>query len=135
MAEYISREAVEQVLRGIANGISVGENTALESKDVHTLFKIKGAKDILRSVDDCICDIPSADVQPTPQWISVKERLPEIGKSILIHYPKWDGDEIQVAKLEGDGMMFDICGEFNIGIGAVTHWMPLPELPKSGDVE
>lgn len=77
--------------------------------------------------------VPVADVQPVKRWISVKDRLPEIGKSVLIYYPKWDGDEIQVAKLEGDEMMFDICGEFNIGTGAITHWMPLPEPPKDGD--
>lgn len=69
------------------------------------------------------------------KWISVKDRLPEIGKSVLIYYPKWDGDEIQVAKLEDDGMMFDICGEFNIGTGVVTHWMPLPQPPKESGVE
>lgn len=72
-------------------------------------------------------------IQPVPQWISVNDRLPEIGKSVLIYYPKWDGDEIQVAKLDSDGMTFDICGEFNIGTGAVTHWQPLPEPPKDGD--
>lgn len=77
--------------------------------------------------------MPSADVQPINRWISVKDRLPEIGKSVLIYYPKWDGDEIQTAKLKGDGMMFDICGEFNIRVGAATHWMPLPEPPKDGD--
>lgn len=80
-------------------------------------------------------NMKAADVQPVTHWISVKERLPETGKSVLIYYPKWDGDEIQVAKLEGDGMMFDICGEFNIGTGVVTHWMPLPEPPKDGDAE
>ena len=64
------------------------------------------------------------------KWVSVQERLPEIGQNVLIYYPKWDGDEIQVAKLEADGMMFDICGEFNIGIGVVTHWQPLPEMPR-----
>lgn len=68
-----------------------------------------------------------------PDWISVKDRMPEIGKSVLIYYPQWDGDEIQVAKLEDDGMMFDICGEFNIGAGVVTHWMPLPQKPESED--
>lgn len=73
-------------------------------------------------------------IQPV-KWISVKDRLPEIGRSVLIYYPKWDGDEIQVAKLEDDGMMFDICGEFNIGTGVVTHWIPLPEPPKDGDAE
>lgn len=70
-------------------------------------------------------------IQPVNQWISVKDRLSEIGKSVLIYYPKWDGDEIQVAKLDSDVMTFDICGEFNIGTGAVTHWMPLPEPPTN----
>lgn len=82
---------------------------------------------------DCMTECAkkkAADVQPVDRWISVEDRLPEIGKSVLIYYPKWDGDEIQVAKLDLDGMMFDICGEFNIGTGAITHWMPLPEPPK-----
>lgn len=51
MNEYISREAVEQVLRGIANGLSVGETNALETKDVKALYKIKGAKEILNTVE------------------------------------------------------------------------------------
>lgn len=69
------------------------------------------------------------------KWISIKDRLPEIGKSVLIYYPYWDGDEIQVAKLDDDEITFDVCGEFNIGVGAVTHWMPLPEPPKESDAE
>lgn len=88
----------------------------------------------IKKYDKAICgDIELIDylrTMPQNRWISVKDRLPEIGKSVLIYYPKWDGDEIQVAKLEDDGMMFDICGEFNIGTGAITHWMPLPEPPK-----
>lgn len=92
------------------------------------------AQEVIGKCARLIGCMDNAEVQPAPQWISIKEKLPEIGKSVLIHYPKWDGDEIQVAKLEADGMMFDICGEFNIGIGAVTHWMPLPEPPKDGEI-
>ena len=76
-----------------------------------------------------------ADVQPISRWINIKDKLPEIGRSVLIYYPYWSGDEIQVAKLENDEMLFDVCGEFDIRIGAVTHWMPLPEPPKDGDAE
>ena len=93
--------------------------------------KIKEAFNIsMCDLVDVFAEIPAEDVQPAPQWISVKERLPEIGRSVLIYYPYWDGDEIQVAKLDDDEMMFDVCGEFNIRVGAVTHWMPLPEPPK-----
>lgn len=84
---------------------------------------------------DIIETIPAADAQPVNQWISVKDRLPKIGQNVLIYYPKWAGDEIQVARLDNDGMTFDICGEFNVGTGVVTHWMSLPEPPRGGDAE
>lgn len=64
MTEYISREAVEQVLCGIANGLSVGEAEALKTKDIKALYKIKGAKEILDTIDNDLYFIPAADVQP-----------------------------------------------------------------------
>ena len=64
MAEHISREAIKQVLYGIANGLSVGETEALKTKDVKALYKIKGAKEILNAVDNDLSFIPAADVQP-----------------------------------------------------------------------
>lgn len=124
MDEYISKEAVLNLI---------------EHNDKVCHYADERYENVVYATAQTICQVvaemPSADVQPVNQWISVKERLPEIEKSVLIYYPKWDGDEIQVAKLEGDGMMFDICGEFNIGTGVITHWMPLPEPPKDGDAE
>ena len=50
-------------------------------------------------------------------WISVKDRLPEKGKSVLVY---WD-----------DG--FDI-GEYVGGeVGYDIYWMPLPEPPERDD--
>ena len=63
MAEYISREAIKQVLCGIANGLSVGETEALKTKGVNALYKIKGAKEILNAIDNDLSFIPAADVQ------------------------------------------------------------------------
>ena len=125
MDEYISREEVMSI---IANMQVEHHYDAANLEDRYVVAH-------LLEVADKIKDLKAADVQPVDRWISVKDRLPEIGKSVLIYYPTWDGDEIQVAKLEGDGMMFDICGEFNIGTGAITHWMPLPEPPKDGDTK
>lgn len=75
MGEYISREAVEQVLRGIANGLSVGETEALKAKGLKALYKIQGAKEILNSVDNDLCFIPAADVQTVRRgrWITKAE--------------------------------------------------------------
>lgn len=64
------------------------------------------------------------------EWISVKDRLPEVAVQVLTYYE----DEIW-----GNGMRIDV-----IGIGKdkvfraantfgqkVTHWMPLPEPPET----
>jgi hypothetical protein len=77
MNEYITREAVEQVLCGIANGLSVGETEALKTKDVKALYKIKGAKEILNAVDNDLSFIPAADVQPVKhgKWESSQRTI------------------------------------------------------------
>lgn len=124
MDEYISKQKVLDYLNGYLHSLG----------GTDTLFDRGQRRALVNTIQDLLA-VKAADVQPVKQWISVKDRLPEIGKSVLIYYPKWDGDEIQVAKLEGDGMMFDICGEFNIGTGVITHWMSLPEPPKDGDAE
>lgn len=64
MTEYIKREAVSQVLQGIANGLLVGETEASKAKDMKSLLKINAAKEILKTVDNDLCFIPAVDVQP-----------------------------------------------------------------------
>ena len=104
MADYISRDAVINI---------TAETGAWETQNR-------------------VRELPSEDVQPVNKWINIKDKLPEIGRSVLIYYSPWEGGTIQVAKLDRDRLTFDICGEFNVGVGIVTHWMPLPESPKEG---
>lgn len=75
MAEYISRDAVFQVVHGIARGIADKDIEALKAKDMKTLYKIRGAKEILDSVDTDLCYIPAADVQPMKhgRWVIVDD--------------------------------------------------------------
>jgi len=59
-------------------------------------------------------------------WISVKDRLPEVHKTYLVYVPETQQFFI--------GYYTDIKG-FNTGFGAVekediSHWMPLPSPPK-----
>lgn len=59
-----------------------------------------------------------------PQWISVKDRLPEYGEIVWAT----DGVESHEAIMTKDNkwrvpMFFWLSG--------VTHWMPLPEPPKA----
>ena len=51
------------------------------------------------------------------EWISVKDRLPDVGKFVLIY------NEI-------NGVLLDYHDGATFGYYDVTHWMPLPEPPK-----
>ena len=57
--------------------------------------------------------------QEERRWIPATERLPDIGKDVLI-YSKEDGVDV------------DYYGGDMFGYWNVTHWMPLPEPPKEG---
>lgn len=59
-----------------------------------------------------------------PSWISVKDALPEIGGSYLVALN--DG---YVASTEYMDDGFELWAD----AGEVTHWMPLPELPKEDE--
>ena len=68
-----------------------------------------------------------ADEHPQSPWISVEDRIPT-GKVIVI---------------DSNGLISTgiFCGDINktwyvdgVCITNVTHWMPIPELPKGGEV-
>ena len=71
MDEYISREAVSQVVHGIARRIADRDTEAFKAKDMKAFYMAKGAKEILDSADTDLCYIPAADVQPVKygRWI------------------------------------------------------------------
>lgn len=64
------------------------------------------------------------------EWISVDDRLPEPGKTILFHTNHLlDGVEIgryEPASNRHPALFVGRCGFLK---GLVTHWMPLPEPP------
>ena len=63
-----------------------------------------------------------------PEWISVKDRLPEAGKILVT-----DGETVIISN--GAGLYRSLEGKTrvpaNYGAGlTVTHWMPMPKPPK-----
>ena len=66
------------------------------------------------------------------EWISVKERLPELGEEVLVYY-HWITPP-EKASITRDSMhihdrsMKPVWGKHRND--KVTHWMPLPEPPK-----
>ena len=63
-----------------------------------------------------------------PKWISVEERLPEIGDKVLFAIPAYHGTAISIAERVGDDIW--LIGNMRAVGGDPTHWMPLPEPPK-----
>lgn len=76
--------------------------------------------------------IPAADVRP--KWISVEERLPEYGKTVIV-YGSQGGiytARYQRARYEwGRDSWWKLNSKSHIC--NPTHWMPLPEPPNCGE--
>ena len=95
--------------------------------------------------------IPAADVAPVQEWISVDDRLPEPEQDVILctreietygkHHEKkkiyrnifmgyFDGDEWLTSYCYGCEYIFRMNEKYPNETIEVTHWMPMPELPK-----
>lgn len=66
-----------------------------------------------------------------PKWISVKERMPEEYKPVLVyakHTPEYFSDWFAVMEDTWLGDSWECNGDSDVH--EVTHWMPLPEPPE-----
>lgn len=104
MAEYIDREAA---IKAIYDSDPNGIRRALG-------FNVGQIEEALRAV-------PAVSV---PQWISIKDRLPEDQKEVLVCTRSKTG----VRNIDKGYMAIDRF--IHRGRAEVTHWMPLPEPPK-----
>lgn len=119
MAECIEREAaIKAIYDSDPNGIR------------RTLgFNVGQIEEALRAVP----------AYPVPQWISVKDRLPDVaGMYVVTACDEWCS--------HGEGIWYDtvvVVADYSGGCwnwndngtdydidDIVTHWMPLPEAPK-----
>lgn len=109
MAEYIEREAaIKAIYESDPNGIR------------RTLgFNVGQIEEALRAV-------PAVSV---PQWISVKDRLPDDNDRVIAFRP-----------YEAEVSAYRYCVKWgwslktSMSYNGITHWMPLPEPPK-GDAD
>lgn len=67
----------------------------------------------------------------TNEWISVKDRLPEVGKPVLVYRGRCLGELMNVYVLLDEGRWEDDYGYYGSAEDeGITHWMPLPQPPK-----
>lgn len=79
-----------------------------------------------------IDEAPTLDYVPRQQWISVKDRLPELDADGTIPAVfVTDGEFIHMAYFSHNNWFFCESGEMKENMFyVVSHWMPLPEPPK-----
>ena len=79
--------------------------------------------------NDCLYklmeDLMIANGVTVQEWISVNDKLPEDGESVLTY--KNGNVDVQVYEKNRNGW---IQGNWFWSMATVTHWMPLPEPPK-----
>lgn len=118
MAEYIEREAA---LKAIHDSDPCGVRRCLGWREP--------------DIEEALRSVPAVSA---PQWISVKDRLPEDGEDVLIWYEYFRyGSYNRMFQTYGIGYQFN---GFWSGVDPLGHkarvfaWMPLPEPPK-GDAD
>ena len=111
MSDYISRGAIKDTM--LRYGFKAPDMTVTEF------------------VED---ELPAADVRLVrTRWIPCSERLPEIGVTVLT-LDKYKHVASRTRKSYVDGTPYFYPDGLEPG-RHITHWMPLPELPKEGGAE
>ena len=137
MAEYIEREAISEEIR------------KYYYKNPPNFSYGEGFDRGLDRAQRAILDAPAADVALVQKWISVKDRLPEMGEHyqsedvlVCIDYRPDDPDTTQDSYVSIDHVDFNCFGQGEFSCERddprdgepspyfVTHWMPIPEPPK-----
>ena len=133
--KYVKLADVKQKLRYILKSYGVGS---------FVREKIKSAlNDLPYSVkSDLETTLEVSDVQPVNQWISVKDRLPEENILVLCYARSTTGEGNNYflgALAHGEFWFLKVNDIGHVSYPVlhweVTHWQPLPEPPKDGDVE
>ena len=113
MERMIDGDELVEKLRLIATCWSI---SPFVSKEKHN-----GAVDMLREVEKEVKEAPT--LTPPNEWVSVEERLPQEKQRVIVRCERVG---TSVGWILWGNWMTDI----GPGAGKVTHWMPLPKVPK-----
>ena len=85
--------------------------------------------DFAAAFDVAVSALCAKEEKPSGGWISAEDRLPEAGGYVVCIAKRNPFSRFMpmVARIEKNGWVNPITEQY---ISEVTHWMPLPELPK-----
>ena len=93
-------------------------------------------KDCAEATQNCIVKLQEqiSELRSVQEWISVKDRLPEVGGYVVCIAKRNPFSRFMpmVARIEKNGWVNPMTEQY---ISEVTHWMPMPELPKGGNMQ
>lgn len=82
-------------------------------------------------ITNCIAEVMNAPaVDAGPKWISVKDKLPERYKRVLVAFK---GGMVTTSMRTFEQYTGVLGFLFEGDYGTATHWMPLPEPPEEDD--
>jgi hypothetical protein len=129
----VTKAKAIEVLNETYDGFLIAEKMCSDAfKDEITDRKIA----LLTAIDALEQD-SSVKAEPDNGWISVKDRLPEIGehyrsKLVMCYTPDGEHEHLfDYYEVNGFGQGC-FTAEKYFGI-SITHWMPLPQKPESED--
>ncbi len=123
--------AAERLIGVITMGEYIDREKLLKRFNIDDMMNVNGTLISLRDAREVISNFPTVSV---PQWISVKDKLPEDGENVLIWYEYFRyGSYNRMFQTHGIGYQFN--GNWS-GVDPLGHkarvfaWMPLPIPPK-----
>ena len=83
---------------------------------------------------EVLADYLIANGVTVQEWVSVKDMLPEAGGYVVCIAKRNPFSRFMpmVARIEKNGWVNPITEQY---ISEVTHWMPMPPLPKGGNMQ
>lgn len=107
---------------------------AIRAYENANIFNPKAIRENIKPLLDIIVDTPTInpdDLVKHEEWISVKDRLPEIKRygtsDIVLAFDKKHGKCFALRYKTREGIKWFCSGTELVDI---THWMPLPESPE-----
>ena len=89
-----------------------------------------GAADLVEKLTDRCARYAEeiAVLQEREKWVPVTERLPEVGKRVIVKDDIFCGEAYR--SISGDWYRYNGTSWADITDSPVTHWMPLPDGPE-----